>query len=257
MFTPTQSSTRSIPLWVFAAIIIGGLFYIGGQYIVSQPQRIKEETEANREITVQGTAEVSARPDIASLTLGVTTGTRATANDAMNLLTQKINAVIQTIRNEGVEDQDIKTENISVHPVYDYTEGRQTLRGFEASESVRVKVRDFNKIGVLLAKTTADGVNQVGGINFEIDQPEALRLEAQEKAIAAARNRAEELSKALGVRLGKVKNFSSSGGEPKYDLVNTRTPYGAGGMEASSMPIDVPSGSQEIQATVNITYSLL
>lgn len=259
MFTPTQSSNQPVSTWLLLAVVIGGLFYLGGQYIVSQPQRVKQEAEANREISVQGTGTVTTPPDIASVTLGVNTGPRSTAKEAMSLLTQKFNNVLQAVRSEGIKDEDIKAQNVSVNPVYDYTEGKQTLRGFEATESIRVKIRDFDKIGTVLAKTTAEGVNQVGGVSFEIDNPEGIQLQAQQKAIADARKRAEELAKSMGVHLGKVKTFTTSSNgvmEPAY-----KRSYAADSVSsmggAAPVPIEVPSGSQEVNATVTITYSLL
>jgi hypothetical protein len=46
-----EGSSLRNPRWV-GAVVLAGLFYLGGQYIASQPQRIQQETEANREISV-------------------------------------------------------------------------------------------------------------------------------------------------------------------------------------------------------------
>lgn len=42
------------------AVIIAGLLYVLGQYVASQPQRVRQEVEAKRELTVQGRGEVLA-----------------------------------------------------------------------------------------------------------------------------------------------------------------------------------------------------
>jgi uncharacterized protein YggE len=234
-------------------VSLGGLFYIGGQYVASQPQRVEQEAEANREITVQGTGEVTAVPDIGKITLGVKTGTLSSAEMAMSQLTEKFNAVLAAVEDYGVNEEDIKATNLSVNPVYDYNDGRQTLRGYEATESIEVKVLETDKMGGILAVATGEGVNQAGNVSFEIDDPAKLQLEAKKKAIDDAREDAEELADALGVRLGRVKSFSVSEGnapQPFYDLKTMAAPEGRGG------GVEIPSGSQDVSATVSVTYEL-
>lgn len=245
-----ESRWRPSPL--LGAIVVAGLFYLVGQYIASQPQRVAEETEAKREITVQGTGEVRARPDVARLTLGVQTGVQPTAKAALDILSQKFDAAIAAVKSLGIKEEDVRTTNLSVNPQYDFPDGRQVLRGFEATESVEVRIRDLEKIGEVLARTTAEGVNQSGGLSFEIDEPEALQSEAEEKAIKQARENAQRLARALGVNLGRVKTFSvtpSPGIPPIY--AEARLDAGA---PAAGPP--VPPGTQEISVTVTVTYEL-
>lgn len=236
-------------------VVAAGLFYIAGQFVASQPQRIKQEAEANREITVQGTGKVQIKPDIAKISLGITTGPQATAAVAMNMLSQKFNAVMTTIRQQGIKDTDIKTTNLSINPIYDYNNGRQTLRGFEAQENIEVKIRDLGKIGEVLAKTTVDGVNQVGGVQFVIDSPEKAQTEAQKNAIKDAEEKARELSRSLGVTLGKVKSFSSYNVGDPTPLYDSYGRGGAGNEKAVTSP-EVPVGMNEVVSNVNIVYEL-
>lgn len=241
------------PAWLLPAVIIGGLFYIAGQYVASQPQRIQKETEANREISVQGTGEVQSRPDVARLSLGVRISPQPTAAGALKLLTGKFNDVVAAVKKSGVKDEDIKTANLSLQPEYDYSNGQQTLKGFSASEAIEVKVRNLDKIGEILAAATVEGVNQAGALSFEVDQPEALQAEAQQKAIADARSKAEQLAKSLGVRLGDVKKFAATLEAPNQPLMYSQADLkGLGGGEG----VAVPPGSQETRAEVTITYSL-
>lgn len=238
----------------FFLTVLIGLFYIGGQYIASQPQRISQETESKREITVAGSGEAMAKPDVARVTLSVQTGPQPDAKTALNLLSQKFNAVVAAVKSNGVKDNDVKTVNLSVHPMYDYVDGQQHLRGFEASESIEVKIRDLDKTGQVIVATTGAGVNQVGGIDFSIDDPDQLKIDAQEKAIKDADQKAKQLAKALGVSLGRVKTFSATTND------DVRPPmYASAALETkSSEPIapPVPPGTQNITATVSVTYEL-
>lgn len=241
-------------LSLIAIVVIGGLFYIAGQYIASQPQRIEQETQANREITVQGRGEVTARPDIAKLTVGVTTGPQQSAQVAMNILEKRINAVIDSIQSLGVKEEDIKTTNLSILPQYDYSDGKKILRGFEANEQVELKIRELDKIGTIMSQATGEGINQAGGIRFEIDNPQELQRNAQEKAIEDARKNAEQLAKALDVRLGDVKTFTAEVGTPPVTPLYARAELMA--PDAGSGGPDVPSGTEDITATVSVTYEI-
>lgn len=238
---------------VLAVVVVGGIFYMLGQYIASQPQRVQQETEAKREIAVQGQGEVEARPNVATVTLGVQTGPQTSAKIALDLLTQKFNAVVKAVKGLDVKDEDIKTTNLSVNPVYDYSNGRQTVRGFEASESITVKIRDLDAIGQVVAVSTAEGVNQVGGVTFEIDDPAAVEAEARAKAIADARQNAQALAKELDVNLGRVKAFSATRDTPPGPVFEKATLEAVGGDAAAPV---VPAGSTTVSAQVTITYEL-
>ncbi len=237
------------PGWV-GVVVLAGLFYLAGQYITSQPQRIKQETEANREISVQGTGEVTSKPDVARLTLGVQIEAQPTAKQAIDQLATKFSAVQKALEATGIKKDDIKTSNVSVNPAYDFQTGR-TLRGFEANETVTVTIRDLERVGDVLTQGTAAGANQAGGVAFEVDDPTALQEEAQTKAIEDAREKAERLAKTLGVRLGSVKSFkvdAVGGGPPIFG----RAEAAVGG----DAKLPVPSGMEELKATVTITYEL-
>lgn len=232
-----------------AAVTLGGLFYVLGQYVSAQQAR---DIAAKREITVQGQGEVFARPDVARVTLGVDTGPQATAKAALELLAKEFTDVVSAVRSLGIKEEDVKATNVSLNPQYDYQEGRQTLRGFTASETIEVTIRDLDKISDVLARTTSAGANQIGNLSFDIDDRQKLEQEAEEKAAQNARVRAEALARALGVTLGGVKSFSTSRETPPPPVFAERAllaPADAGGPP-------VPAGSQRITTTATVTYEI-
>lgn len=251
----TFSSNTPQRVSLIAVVAIGGLFYLAGQYLASQPSRVSQEAEASREITVNGRAELDVRPDVARLTLGVQTGPQSTAEAALKILSDKFNGVVAAVEAAGVKEEDIKATNLSVQPIYDYTEGRQTLRGFEASESIEVTVRKLDTVGDVLARSTIEGVNQAGGLSFTVDDPEKLQQEAQKAAIEDAHQKARDLADALDVRLGDVKNFSASGVTPPGNPIPFYSRETAAADKAIEAP-PVPSGTQTITADVSVTYEL-
>lgn len=237
--------------WI-TAIAVAGLFFVAGQYVASQPQRVQQEVEAGREITVSGTGKAFATPDVAKYTVSIVTGPQANAEAALQNLSTRSKSVIDAIKAEGVKEEDIATTNLSINPLYDFPNGRQVLRGFEATQSVEITIRDLTKIGTILARATGEGVNAAGGLQFQVDDIEAVHTQAQAEAIEDAAAKAEQLADILGVSLGRVKTFSASvDGQAPIPLLARSAELGIGG----DAPI-VPSGTQEIQAHVTVTYEL-
>ncbi len=239
---------RSTTVPMLVAVIAGSLF-VAGKYVEKQ-----DFTPVV--ITVSGEGKVNAKPDIAQLQFGVTTERQRTSEAAMSLLEQKMNAILEAVKAQGIEEKDITTQALSLNPSYDWTDGTQVLRGYEAYQTLSVKVRDTDKSGAVLQAATTAGANQVGGVNFTIDDPSALQEEARQKAIADAEEKAQALAEQLGGRLGKLRGYSEGGGyTPPY------MPYAAREMDMANAvgegaPVPVPTGEQEVQLSVSLTYEL-
>lgn len=248
----TSSYTTKYP-WL-APVVIGGLFFLAGQYIASQPERAQKEAELNREITVQGEGEVMAVPDIVKITLSVQTAVLPNSEGATDALGEQAERVLEAVEKAGVAKKDMQTTNLSINPVYDFTNNRQTIRGYQGTESIYVTVRTPDKAGELVSVATAAGATQVGGISLEIGKPDDLKVEAQEKAIAQARQKAETLAKALGVSLGRVKTFSVSDYPSPIPLYGAETKALGIGGDAVAPPVAV--GENTVKATVTVTYEL-
>lgn len=234
-------------------VLLGGLLYVAGQYVASQPGREQQVVESGREITVTGEGTVSIRPDVAKVTVGTQAGSLPTAEAAMESLATSFNQVVDAVKEAGISEDDIRTTNFSVNPTYDYIDGRQTLRGFTASEQVVVTIRDLDRIGEVLSVATSTGANQIGGVNFTVDDEQGVQAEAEEAAIEKAREKAERIAKALGARLGDVKKYEvSNGGTPTpIALRETAADVGVGG---AAPP--VPVGTSDVEVTVTITFQL-
>lgn len=163
-------------------------------------------------LSVSAQAESSRVPDVASLSAGVVT--RADdANAALRANAEQMTRVMQAIRAAGVAERDIRTTGISVNPDYRYAENQPpVITGYQASNTVSLKVRDIGKLGEVLDALVASGANQVNGPTFEIDQPEAAYDEARRAALERAQARAEMYAKTLGLGVRRVVSISEGGG---------------------------------------------
>jgi uncharacterized protein YggE len=174
-------------------------------------------------ITVNGTGEAVAVPDLATFTFSANE-TAKTVNVARDAATVSINKAIDVLKKSGVVENDIKTTGYSINPKYEYTNGdcnvyrcatgKQTFVGYEVSQTIEVKVRDLNKVGQLFADVSASGVKNVGDISFTVESQELLKQEARNEAITKARKQADELADALGVSLVRISSFNEGGSYP-------------------------------------------
>jgi uncharacterized protein len=249
---PDTSQTISVrpPVGLLlGAVVIGGLFYLGGKHLEVRDREIPV-------ITVSGEGKAAVTPDIASLSFGVQTTRQRSAAEAMTILKRTMDAVLASVKEGGIPDKDIQSEQFSLNPAYDWTSGRQTIIGYEARQILRVKVRDLDKVSDVLGRATAAGANQAGDVQFTVDDPEETRAEARAKAIAQAKAKAQQLAKDLGMSLGDIRNFSESGG-PSYPPIYMRGyAESAVAQDAANTSVAMPAGEQELNVTVSITYEL-
>lgn len=163
-------------------------------------------------LSVSAQAEAKRVPDVATLSTGVVTRA-ADANAAMRANAQEMDKVMAAIREAGIAERDTQTTGVNLNPDYRYEENKApVITGYQASNTVSIKVRDLSKLGKVLDVLVANGANQVNGPSFEIDQPEAVYDEARQAALAKAKSRAEMYAKSLGVKVRRIVSISEGGG---------------------------------------------
>ncbi len=220
----------------------------------------------NNVISVSGDGEVFAAPDIATFSFSVTQEGRD-VKDAQTKVTDKINAAIKAIKDLGVEDKDIKTTEYNAYPKYEYSNSvctqfscppsRQTLVGYEVSQTITVKVRKVDDAGKMLEAAAGAGVTNVSGLSFTIDDEDALTRQARQMAIDEAKEKAKQLAKDLGVRLVRIVNFSENGNYPIPMYYARDMANGMGrGLETKAEAPSLPTGENKIISNVTITYEI-
>ncbi len=223
----------------------------------------QDSTDPYTSFNVSGEGRVTAIPDIAEISATVLTegGTDLAALQKKN--SDKGNAVIAFAKEKGVEAKDIKTQNYTIEPRYQYTPcsyeyGRvcppAEIIGYSIRQTITIKVRNFDTIGDILKGVVDSGANTVSGPSFTIDDPKETQAKAREEAMADARAKAEAIAKAGGFKLGKIQYISEGGPMPYYgmgmggDMVKTS--------EAMAVPPTIEPGSQEVVVNVNIQYEI-
>ena len=202
-------------------------------------------------VSAEGTSE--ARPDLATISLGVTTeGQTAAAALAENA--RRMTALTQALRRAGVAERDIQTANVSVYPQQQYVEGQQPrITGYQANNTVSAKVRDINNTGRVIDAAVAAGGNTVNGVSFSHADPDAQLDVARRDAIAEARRRAELYANALGMRVNRIVSVAEGGGYAPPIMVTAERMMAHDGAAA---PTPIAPGEIETRVSVSVTFEL-
>jgi len=243
-------------LLVFLIVWLG----VGIHNKIKEGKYIGRDIESRDTITVSDKGEVYAKPDLALVNFSVITEAK-TVEEAMADNTENMNAVIEFIKGQGVEDKDLKTTSFNIYPRYEWQEkatcvppcpsGKRVLVGYEIRQSLQVKIRDMGKIGEIIEGATTSGANEVGNLQFTIDNQDELKKQARDEAIEKAKVKAQELALKLGVNLVRITNFSESGVVPRFYAFE-ESMVGIGGGEAPQ----IETGENKIEVTVTITYEI-
>lgn len=175
------------------------------------PAGAAEDQSMNRTIIVTGNGEASAAPDMAFLNLGVE-AEGATAAEALRKNSAQMEATIKSLRDAGIDKKDIQTASLNVGAKYDYSRENTPPRiiGYQATNTVSVKLRNLDKAGSVIDKAIGVGANRLDSIAFGFADPKPLMNSARKAAVADARDRAALYADAAGVRLGSVLQISDS-----------------------------------------------
>lgn len=208
-----------------------------------------EDKPMPRTITVSGTAQVTAEPDLARITSGVTIEAD-TARDALARNSEAMRKVIAALKGKGIDPKDIQTSAFRIEPKYTPAKDRApSIAGYRAVNQVHVTVRDLARLGDILDELVAAGANQMGGLSFDVTKADALKDSARKEAVANALRRAKLLATAAGAEVGEVVTISE---EVESMPVPGRVMARAAPMGAA--PIE--TGSEILEARVTITWAL-
>lgn len=203
-------------------------------------------------VSVSGIGSVFVEPDTALLSLGVSLR-EDTAQEARDSVAELTDELVGSLKDNGVDANDIKTTNFSLYPEYDYRGDEQRLLGYRLTHTLSVKVRDLDRVGEVL-DDAVDAVGndlQISGISFTVDEPDQFLSEARADAMAQAKAKAEELAELGDRELGRALTISEGAVAPppvyyEYSLALADT----GGTS-------IQTGQLELSVNVQVTYEMV
>jgi uncharacterized protein YggE len=204
-------------------------------------------------ITVTGTGRTWIAPDVADLRLGVSL-TATTVAEARGANASAMQAILASLRAAGIKDRDIRTENLNLNPVYDYSRNEQPPRlvGYNHANTVAVTIRDLAGIAQAIDGALDAGATSLDGLTFRVDDPTEAERAARVAAVADARAKAGTLAGAAGVRITGVQEIGEASGHLPIPMPYRKMEL-AGAQDAST-PIE--AGQNEIAVSVSVSFTV-
>lgn len=215
-------------------------YYYGKSYCYKPTQMNK--------MKLFGEGIVKVTPNLAIMTLGVITEDRdleaARYNNA-----NKTRAIIKTIKNNGIKDEDIQTDFFSIAPQYDYVDDKKVLKGYKVENILRVNINDVEKIGEIIDASVRAGANLVNDISFTVKNPEQYYKKALNLAIKNAIDKANNIAKRLKVEVSCI----------PINIEEERTSYvpivRRGYMESTQATTPIEKGLIDFNAKIEAIFS--
>jgi uncharacterized protein YggE len=244
---------------VFARLaFIAATPLVAGAQLAHAQQLLPPLKDSVPSITTTGVASTEVVPDIATISIGVDTE-RPRATDAARENARAAQAVVGEIKAQGIEAKDIRTLAITLSPVYDETSDanghvKRTLRGYDARNSLSVRIKDITKAGALASQLMDKGANDLDGIEFDYSQKEAKYDALRSDAVRDALRKANSYVSALGIKLGRILEIATQPPEPVATAMSPRM-FGAAARPAAPA-IPVEPGVKTLRIEVQVTWEL-
>ncbi len=215
----------------------------------------KKESLSGGAISISASEKGFFEPDTAELALAVETTQKSVVLAAQENAqrAQTLVGALEGLINGSAGDS-IKTSKYAVQPVYEWNEKQKknVLTGYRVTNEVLVKTHNTEAVGSIIDKAVAAGANRMESLDFTLMKETAYCGQLIEKAAMNAKQQAQSLASALGVRLGNIKSASPACGPVP------RTGTGEFAIMRSQTPAKTPveAGQIELKATVNVVFRI-
>ncbi len=217
------------------------------------PAAAQTPAPANDPVVVTtGEGAVKVAPDRGWVTIAAESRARS-PREAQRANADAMAAVLAKIKGAGLPADAIRTSGYDLQPEFDYNNGKQTLRGYVARNTVEVRVDDIGRVGEILDLAVGSGATNVSGVRFDLKDRAAAEREALRKAVADARTRAEAAASGANLRVDRVLRIEEQRAvvEPPRPMMMMRQSAGA----VESQP-PISPGELEVRALVTMTSAI-
>jgi uncharacterized protein YggE len=230
------------------SLVLSGLLFIDVPAVHAQANNTPEPPV----IVVSGEGVVKAAPDQAFVRIGAETRSKV-SKEAQTQNAAAMTAVQQRLASAGIGKDAIRTVSFDLQMEFDYSNGKQTPRGFVARNTIDVRVDDLARVGDVLDAATATGATTIHGLRFELKNRPALEREALQRAVSDGMARAESAAAGAKRSVDRVVRIEETG------MRGPMPPQPMMAMRANMEPAPVTpiaAGEIEIHAQVNVTVAI-
>ncbi len=223
---------------------------------------LADETPQNA-VAVQGEAEIQLPPDYAELELGVVTQ-GPVVGDALNDNNARMSRVVQAIEALGIAERDIRTSDFAIQPKYEKLpqgeydiEDFRSIVGYAVANKVTVTVRNLPLVARIIDESVKAGANASSRVSFEVDHLTAHLDDARRQAVESAHHKAEVLSEAAQVKLGRAISITDNQADTSYNGRPQRFAIETIVVSASRFPTPIEPGLVTIHSAVTVVYDTM
>ncbi len=204
-------------------------------------------------IVVSGEGIMKAAPDQAWVRVATESRSKV-SKDAQQRNAEVMTAVQQKLTALGLTKDAVKTVGVDLQPEFDYNNGRQTMRGYVARNTIEVRIDDFTKVGDVLDAAVASGATNVHGLRFDVKDRTRLERAALQQAVRDASEKAAAVAAGINRGVDRVLRveelFTGRGGGPQPVMMMERSAM------AKAMDTPIEAGEIEIHAQVRLTAAI-
>lgn len=206
-----------------------------------------------RLVSVNGDGSVVAAPDRATVMLSIAARNKDLAK-AQAEADEVVARVMAVAKDLGIDKDKVQTTSIQIQPEFDWNSGKRVLLGYLVQRTSTIELEDLSKLGDLMEKALATGVNEVSPPMLSSSKRKDLERQALRAAGEDAKRNAEAIADSLGAEVGTLYAASGQGGG------NQPQPMMMRNAAMESMKADVSetysAGEIRITATVNAQFEL-
>lgn len=220
------------------------------------PSTITVQSAENSGICVSGEEKIKATPDIAEITYSVYTQEKD-VKTCQTENAQDVDAVLSLLKEKGIDEKDIRTNNVGLNLIYDWNDGRK-ITGYEMTTEIVVSSVPIDEAGTIISDSVNAGINSIDSVQYQCSNFDELYAEALKNAITSARKKADLMAEAGGkkvVAMTQVQELSSGDQAVAYSSDNMKQ---MAVMEADSADTgtSLMPGQVEVDAEVSVTFSI-
>ena len=219
-------------------------------------QQMTESPEVPAQVTVSAKSTITVTPDLAELHLGCFTEAKEAA-DAQKQNTEKVNKVLDALKEMGIPEKSIQTANFNLWPQYDYSDNKERIVSYRAEVSITVTDLAIGDVGKVSDACIQAGANTMNGLNYKYSKYIETYREALAQAVGVCREKAEVLAKAAGKELGEVQSLTEGYQNMNYYSAASNSMMvkaEAAAMDAREM--ELMPGEISIDASVTAVYGV-
>lgn len=211
-------------------------------------------------ITVNSSENVTVVPDIAEVVYAV----RTEASDAAACQQQNaesVRQVIELLKSLNVEETSIQTSDYYMNPVYDYSNNRTRVVGYESVTTLTVSDLPIDGLDTVLSQSVSSGINTIQSITYQASKYDESYQAALSAAVETARQKAQVLADAAGCNVGNVIRIEETSGysAARYNDSALANKYRFGAVKEELSMADsagVMPGEIQVEANIVVEYQL-